>query len=86
MFTLRASFPYLVRGASVQDRLQVSNVLQRTGFEVNEKGSTSDASHVLSTVSQYTPSIEFTVDRPFLFLVEDETTGTLIFTGKVTKP
>ncbi|XP_055302785.1 serine protease inhibitor 27A-like [Sitodiplosis mosellana] len=86
MFTLQASFPQLVRGNVVQDRLQVSNVLQRTGIEVNEKGSTAYAATIVSLVNKFGASIEFNADRPFLFLIEDETTSTLIFTGKVTKP
>lgn len=86
MFTLQASFPQLVRGNVVQDRLQVSNVLQRTGIEVNEKGSTAYAATLVSLVNKFGADIEFNADRPFLFLIEDETTSTLIFSGKVTKP
>lgn len=86
MFTHQASFPQLVRGNVVQDRLQVSNVLQKTGIEVNEKGSTAYAATVVSLVNKFGANIEFNADRPFLFLIEDETTSTLIFTGKVTKP
>lgn len=85
MFTFQASFPLLVRGNAVQDRLQVSNVLQKTGIEVNEKGSTAYAATVASLVDRFTGN-EFKADRPFLFLVEDETTGTIIFSGKVTSP
>lgn len=86
MFTLQASFPQLVRGNVVQDRLQVSNVLQRTGIEVNEKGSTAYAATVVSLVNKFGASLEFNADHPFLFLIEDETTSTLIFSGKITKP
>lgn len=86
MFTLQASFPQLVRGAAVQDRLQVSNVLQKTGIEINEKGSTAYAATVASLVNKFGGNIEFNADRPFLFLIEDETTGTLIFSGKITHP
>lgn len=86
MFTQQASFPQLVRGTAVQDRLQVSNVLQKTGIEVNEKGSTAYASTVASLVNKFGGDIEFNADRPFLFTIEDETTGTLLFTGKITRP
>lgn len=86
MFTQQASFPQLVRGTAVQDRLQVSHVLQKTGIEINEKGSTAYAATVASLVNKFGGEIEFNADRPFLFMIEDETTGTLLFTGKVTKP
>lgn len=86
MFTNRASFPLLARGAGVQDRLQVSNVLQKTGIEINEKGSTAFAATQISLTNKFGGEYEFNVNRPFLFLIEDETTGTLIFSGKVLKP
>lgn len=86
MFTHQASFPQLVRGSSVQDRLQVSNVLQKTGIEINEDGSTVYAATVASIVNKIGVEIEFKADRPFLFFIIDETTGTLIFSGKFIRP
>lgn len=86
MFTLQASFPQLVRGSAVQDRLQVSSVLQKTGIEINEEGSTAYAATVASIVNKIGVEIEFKADRPFLFFINDETTGTLIFSGKVIRP
>lgn len=86
MFTLQASFGQLVRGMSFQDRLQVSSVLQKTGIELNEKGSTAYAATVVSLVNKFGGNVVFDCDHPFLFLIEDETTGTLIFSGKVTNP
>lgn len=86
MFTFQASFPQLVRGNLVQDRLQVSNVLQRTGIEVNEEGSTAYAATIASIVNKIGVEIEFDADRPFLFFIIDETTGTLIFSGKFVQP
>lgn len=86
MFTNQASFPLLARGMDVQDRLQVSSVLQKTGIDVNEKGSTVYAATQISLTNKFGGEIEFNADHPFLFLIEDETTGTLVFSGKVIKP
>jgi len=86
MFTFQASLPALARGQAVQDRLQVSNVLQKTGIEVNEKGSTAYAATQISLTNKFGGETEFIVDRPFMFMIEDETTGTLVFSGKVTHP
>ena len=29
---------------------------------------------------------EFTADHPFLFIIQDDTTGAALFVGRVTKP
>lgn len=86
MFTFQASLPALARGQVVQNRLQVSNVLQKTGIEVNEKGSTVFAATQISLTNKFGGETEFVVDRPFMFMIEDETTGTLVFSGKVINP
>lgn len=88
MFTTPASLPQLARGP-FKERMQVSNVLQKIGIEVNEKGSTAYAGTVPALdgrVNDDSTAIEFKVDRPFLFFVIDESTGTLIFSGKVVRP
>lgn len=86
MFTFEASLPQLVRGQAFANRLQVSKVLQKTGIEINEKGTTAYAATVASIVNKIGVEIEFKADRSFMFLIEDETTGTLIFSGKVVHP
>lgn len=86
IFTSKASFPLLARGANVQDRLQVSQVLQKTGINVNEKGSTVYAATQISLSNKFGNDYEFRADHPFLFLIEDESTNTLLFAGKVISP
>lgn len=86
IFTSQASLPQLARGVDVANRLQVSSVYQKTGIEVNERGSTAYAATIASLVNKFGGDIEFKADHPFLFFIEDETTGTLLFTGKVMQP
>ncbi|XP_031625028.1 serine protease inhibitor 27A-like [Contarinia nasturtii] len=86
IFTNGASFPILARGRSVQDRLQVSNILQKVGIEFYEKESTTNATESGSLVNSSGTAIQFNVNREFLFLIQDETTGILIFAGIVTNP
>ncbi|VVC24384.1 Serpin domain,Serpin, conserved site [Cinara cedri] len=75
-------------GSGPLGNLKVSNVLQKAGLEVNEQGSTA---HVVTEVdldSRFGTPIEavFEVKRPFLFLIEDITSDTIAFVGKVTNP
>lgn len=86
IFTLQASFPLLARGVKYQDRLQVSNVLQKTGINVNERGSTVYAATQASLTNKFGGDYEFRADHPFMFIIEDESTKTLLFAGKVTNP
>lgn len=86
MFTSEASLPLLARGSAVRDRLQVTNVLQKTGIDVNEKGSTVYTATEISLTNKHDSEMEFIADRPFLFFIEDESTGTLMLSGKVVKP
>lgn len=83
-----ASLPQLVRGLNkpFDGNLQVSNVLQKIGIEINEKGSTAYAKTITNLNDRFNPAIEFKANRPFLFLIIDETNGTFIFSGKVVRP
>lgn len=68
----------MARGPAVQDRLQISKILQKTRVVLSEgNGATHD-----SPIDQ-TAEIEFTCDHPFLFVIDDEQTGSLLFAGIV---
>lgn len=80
--------PLLARGTNNQ--LQLSKVLQKAGIQLDEQGSTVYAATEVSIVNKFgehNSSIpEFIANRPFLFFIQDETTGTLLFAGKITNP
>lgn len=89
IFTDDASLPGLDRGAEVAGKLKVSNVIQKAGIDVNEKGTEAFASTVFEIGNKFggNPVIEeFTVNRPFIFFIEEEATGSIIFAGKVLEP
>lgn len=89
IFTSDASLPGLARGAGVAEVLKVSNVFQKSGIDVNEKGTEAYASTVVEIDNKFggTPLIEeFNVNQPFLFFIEEEATGNIIFAGKVLEP
>lgn len=88
IFTSEASLPLLARGVDAHRRLQVSQVLQKAGIEVNEKGSTAYAATEVLLTNKFggDTTREFVANRPFVFLIEDESTGSLVFAGKVVNP
>ncbi|KYM94473.1 Serpin B3, partial [Cyphomyrmex costatus] len=66
-------------------RLRVSDVVHKTGIEMNENGTTAYA----ATEIQIGNKIEegtFHANHPFVFYIEDETTGTILYVGKVQNP
>ena len=66
----------------------ISDVLHKASVTVNEEGTVASA----GTVSTYFTGaagenpIEFTVNRPFLFVIRDMRTGTLLFLGRILNP
>jgi serpin B len=65
--------------------LYISNVKHKAVIEVNEEGS--EAAGVTEVEVRFTGLIEnppsFIADRPFLFFITDDTTGTILFMGKM---
>jgi len=65
----------------------ISEVLHKAVIEVNEKGSEAAAATAVSMEESAPPErIEFIVNRPFLFLIADDRTGSILFMGKVVDP
>ena len=71
--------------------LYISAVRQRTFVEVNEEGTEAAAVTGMSVPpsgleENPPPPFEMIVDRPFLFLIADEQTGTILFMGIIFEP
>ncbi|MGI6621896.1 MAG: serpin family protein [Clostridiaceae bacterium] len=65
--------------------LFISSVTHKAVIEVNEEGSEAAAATVVAMLSaavQKEP-ITFIADRPFIFLITEDITGTILFMGKV---
>ncbi|XP_076659072.1 uncharacterized protein LOC143362614 [Halictus rubicundus] len=69
----------------ISRRLKVTSVYQKAGIEVNENGTTSFAATEVELGNKIGDET-FHATHPFVFYIEDETTGTIIFAGKVTNP
>lgn len=89
IFEDTASLPGLSRGADVAGKVKVSNILQKAGIDVNEKGTEAYAASVVEIENKFGGAQaieEFNVNRPFVFFIEEEATGNILFAGKVHHP
>ena len=67
--------------------LYVSAVLQKAFVEVNEEGT--EAAAATGAISSYSMAVhfpEFVCDRPFFFTIRDNSTGMILFSGRVVNP
>ena len=80
-FTQGADFSNLSK-----DNLFISEIMQANYFCIDEQGT--EASAVTGTVNITSPggtptAIDFHVNRPFLFIIKEKSTGTILFLGKI---
>ncbi|HXQ82039.1 MAG TPA: serpin family protein [Opitutaceae bacterium] len=67
--------------------LYVSNVLHKAFIDVNEEGTeAAAATGVVVVKSAAVLPRKFLVDHPFLFLIRDASTGSLLFLGRIVDP
>ena len=81
-FTDAADFSDILPGAP----LRISEVKHKTFIEVNEEGT--EAAAVTSVEIELT-SIQgeyFVVNRPFVYIISEKTSGAILFAGRVMNP
>ena len=87
---MRAAFSKADFSGMADGGLFISAVRQRTFVEVNEEGTEAVAATALtiksSGPSAPTEPFRMIVDRPFLFLIEDQVTRMILFMGVVYDP
>lgn len=73
---------------SKQKPLWVGFVKQNTFVDVNEEGTEAAAVTIIGiqTVSAGPQQVTFKCDRPFLFLISEKTSNTILFMGKIMDP
>lgn len=82
-FTPNADFSGMTR----KDRLLISIVVHEAYVKVDEKGT--EATAATGTGSNLTglhPMTYFEADRPFVFLIQENKTGNILFLGRVSNP
>jgi len=75
-------------GMTKKEKLFISAVLHKAFVEVNEEGTEAAAATgvVVGTTSVPLPPKEFRADHPFLFLIRDNQTESILFMGRLTNP
>lgn len=71
--------------------LWISRVIHQTFIDVQEEGTEAAAATIVEMVERSSAGggggpIPFKADRPFLFLIKENSTGAIVFMGKVGKP
>jgi serpin B len=63
-------------------------MLQKAFVEVNEEGTEAAAATMMPLAERIEPQPTFRMicDRPFLFLIEDQNTGAILFMGAIFDP
>ncbi len=72
-------------GINPDEQLYISRVLHKTFIDVNEEG-TEAAAVTAVEISLTSAGPFFVVDRPFIFTIQENSTGTILFMGKVNRP
>jgi serpin B len=73
-------------GISPQKPLWIQGVIHQTYMEVDEEGTRVAAATIVGLSQGMEKTVDFTVDRPFLFLIRHEATGAILFLGRVANP
>ena len=67
--------------------LYIQSIHQRAGIEVDEEGTTAwAATSVDGVISEPPPPKVFRADHPFVFMITDNSTGSILFLGRVLNP
>ncbi len=68
--------------------LFIQEVIHKAFVSVDEAGTEAAAATAVIMPTAMPPSelVEFTIDRPFIFLIRDIETGTILFVGRVMNP
>jgi serpin B len=68
--------------------LAIKDVIHKAFVDVNEDGTEAAAATavIIGLTSVVQTEVQMTVDRPFIFLIQDKPTGTILFLGRVLDP
>ena len=82
-FTEEADFS----GMNGNKDLQIEKVIHKAFVEVKEEGTeAAAATSVHMTLTSAPDSVTFNANHPFIFLIQHESTGNILFMGKICNP
>jgi len=82
-FSGSADFTNITPGGGIY----ISRVIHQTFIDVNEEGTEAAAATIVEMIELAAPEItHFRADKPFLYMIRENSTGALLFMGKVGKP
>jgi serpin B len=75
-------------GVTKKERLYIYEALHKATITVDEKGTEAAAATAVldMPVSSVGPPVTVTLDRPFIFAIQERETGVILFLGRVTNP
>lgn len=84
---MKDAFSRIANFDGISEYTRISSVLHQAKIEVNEKGSEAAAATIVEMMETTMLIIEdpkeFIANRPFMFIMEDEESGTILFMGKL---
>ncbi|XP_031847109.2 uncharacterized protein LOC116433298 [Nomia melanderi] len=85
IFDDTASLTNIAITRRISRHLKVSDIVQKTGIEVNENGTTAFAATEVE-IGNKIDGMTFHANHPFAFFIEDESTATILYSGRVANP
>lgn len=79
-FTPNAEFPYFCNG----DEIFIGNMFQMAKIKLDEQGTEAAAVTVIEVADGMPPFAKFYATRPFLYIISEQSTGTIFFIGQYT--
>jgi serine protease inhibitor len=84
----RADFSGITQSTREEDRGHISQIQHKTFIDVNEDGTEAAAATAVEIAKRAAPppSTSIEIDHPFLYLIADESTGVVLFMGRMSDP